>query len=316
MLRKRIIHAITLITYGVSIYSLFFVPDFWISGFAIGFFYVAFHFSIIELKHEAKLKHFFLIMLAAATLLAILLWWSNRYFWISIYLLHTWIFLLAWYILEALQNRKKLSTREVVHIGWYLFTVFLTLTYGTLILAIYPKFPFTCEQIYENSDKIVETLTTPFSFWHEKIASFKDSVAGLSTLSVWDALWVTWSYTDSWVLIKAQPEWVVDSTAIVEWVWIIWFVDTYKQRLVDQVIADNNAVKMNVCELMVWEITDRYDDPVFQFSLILLLFILFYPFLRVIVFVTEVVGRLILKFLVLVGIYKFSVTVEEIDDVM
>ena len=81
---------------------------------------------------------------------------------ISIFLYHAAIFILLYNIIDAVQNRERMSTWEIIHIGGYMFTVFVTLSYATLVLAEYPEFPFTCEGLYDNSDRIVDTVTYPF----------------------------------------------------------------------------------------------------------------------------------------------------------
>ncbi len=182
--RKIFIHLLTIATYLCSIYALFYETSFVGALFSVALFYASLHFSMVELKHEARLRHFFMILLIAATLLSIFFGIDNFYFIVSIYLYHTGIFFLLRYILEALQNRTRLSTWEIVHIGGYIFTVFMTISFGTLILAKYPTFPFTCEDIYKNSDKVIETVTYPFSVGKETLQHIKANVISTTQLSL------------------------------------------------------------------------------------------------------------------------------------
>lgn len=86
-------------------------------------------------------------------------------------------------------------------------------------------------------------------------------------------------------------------------------------RLFDQVVRDNTSVNSSICSVLVEEISERYNKPAFQFSVIMLLFILLYPFLRTFVWVIEGVAWLVLKILLFFGVYSFSTHVREVDDV-
>ena len=83
-----------------------------------------------------------------------------------------------------------------------------------------------------------------------------------------------------------------------------------------QLVDDNTQVNRGLCEVMIDEITKRYNDPIFQFSLVLLLFLLFYPFVRIIVYLLEGISWIILKLLLVTGVYTVVHGYEEVEDVV
>lgn len=315
--RRFFFHLITLISYLLTIYLLFVDKSFSLSLITISILYVAIHFSMIEMKKTARLLHFLWIFFVAATLISFVNWWWDFYFVISVYLFHAWLFCLVWYILEALQNRKILSSWEIIHIWGYIFTVFITLAYSTLILAVYPKFPYSCQQIYDNSDAIVDNIAAPFQWTADTVLEMKNNIKWWRDVSVWDALWLP---QDINIIVRNDSElWTWNTWIVVQsWtkIWLLWYIDSYKKSLVDQVLLDRASVNMGICEIIVNKITDWYNKPVFQFSLILLMFVLFYPFVRVFVYLIEFAAWIVLLLLKVSKVYSFERNLEEVEDLL
>lgn len=325
-MRKLFIYSCTLVAYILSIYFLFVSLHFFVSGVAISCLYILLHFSFIDAKNFLSWTVFAAIMLVACMIIVFLLGDFSFYWILSIVLFHGALIISAYYGLDALTNRVFLSTWEMIHSSGYGFTVFITLCYSCFVLAIYPRFPFTCDQLQENSTRILSTVASPVVWGQETIQQVGGWIQDVSRISVRE-LRLVLGITDTSHEVNT-----VHTGAIYTWqnmlMWtgqyssatgtanpIAESLQVYKMRLFDQVVRDNTQVNNSICSILVQEISQRYNKPTFQFSVIMLLFILLYPFLRTFVWIIEGIAWLVLKILIATGAYRFSKNVREVDDV-
>lgn len=183
-MRKLLVYTCTFLAYMSSIYFLFISLDFLLSGIAIACLYVCLHFSFIEAKHFLSWYVFGSIMLVASLLLLLISGDFSLYWVLAIFLFHGALIVASYYGLDALTNRVTLSTWEMIHSSGYAFTFFITLCYSCFVLAMYPRFPLTCEQLQDNSTRILSTVASPVFWGQETIENIGDWIADFFNMSV------------------------------------------------------------------------------------------------------------------------------------
>jgi len=59
--------------------------------------------------------------------------------------------------------------------GMYIFTVFITITYGILMVGILQKIPFDCDSIAKSYDAVGSTITRPWDKTSEHLQLRRDT---------------------------------------------------------------------------------------------------------------------------------------------
>lgn len=160
---------------------------------------------------------------------------------------------------------------------------------------MYSQFPFKCEDLSNASNSVVDFFTNPLKLWLETANQIKDDTQSFFDTSLWNTLWKTTS-------INAET--TVGS-----------LINDYRERIVNQVVKDNKSINMWICDYVLWEINNRYNKPVFQFSLILLMYLLFYPFLRIIFWIMSIIWIVIFKILLWLKAYNIKKVLKEVEEI-
>ena len=58
-------------------------------------------------------------------------------------------------------------------------------------------------------------------------------------------------------------------------------LNEYKKNLIDQAITDNKNVNMGICDYVLGQMNTIYNTPGFKVSVIVLMFLLLYGFIRI-----------------------------------
>ncbi len=95
--------------------------------------------------------------------------------------------------------------------------------------------------------------------------------------------------------------------------WILWKIDSFKDKIIDQVLADKKLIDSWVCNYIIDEIWKRYNKPQFKFSVIVLLWFLIFPFVRIFFFILWIINLLIFKLFNILWVYKFVKIKEEVE---
>jgi hypothetical protein len=88
------------------------------------------------------------------------------------------------------------------------------------------------------------------------------------------------------------------------------------KQLVNQIQAENVSTSMGICDYLLTKVNMEFGRPEFAASLILLLFLLLYPFVRIVFWVMSLIAFIIFKLCYLMGIYKVSSHQEEIEKII
>jgi len=205
----------------------------------------------------------------------------------------------AW-LLQWPSNEKTNRDTATYFTTWgYMFTVFITIAYSLFIVGYYEKFPFTCEWLSEASNSVIETVTKPFKMGMEEVKDIKDSAQDFFATKWWDVVDITEN-----IIIKTweeQPKFL-DKLSI------------YKTQLIDQTIEDNTKINMGICDYVLGEINTIYNTPGVKISVIALMFLLLYGFIRIEFWIMTGIGILLFKILHKSNIYRIKKVLKEVEE--
>lgn len=294
--RKRlvIVTAITLFFYIMIVYSLFFMKDVFQSLLFVFLFFIAFHFFYLEVK-KYKLIYFFVWVLILSIVEFILVWFNIWQYPVSLLALNLGIFAFISNIEVPLKRKIWFNSLNYFTIWWFIFTAFTAITYSFALLWMYSQFPFQCTDLSSASSNVVDFFTKPFKIWLDTANQMKEDTQSFFKASLENTLW--------------------KKTAIVPQSKFLIFINDYRERMIDQVVKDNKSVNLWICDYVLWEINSRYDKPVFQFSLILLMYLLFYPFLRIIFWIMSIVWIMIFKLMFRLKVYNIQKVLKEVEEI-
>lgn len=179
--------------------------------------------------------------------------------------------------------------------GGYIFTVFVTIGYGIALIGLYTSFPFTCEGLSASSNKVVDTITTPFKLWLKEAETLKDQAKLFFWAQVKDAVLLNRH-------LQNTPE--------------PWLFGLISKQLIKQIQAENVSTSMGICDYLLTKVNIVFGKPEFAASLILLLFLLLYPFIRIVFRVMSLIAFVVFKICYFTGIYKILVHNEPIEKIM
>ncbi|HBB04708.1 TPA: hypothetical protein DCZ39_07635 [Patescibacteria group bacterium] len=78
---------------------------------------------------------------------------------------------------------------------------------------------------------------------------------------------------------------------------IIQNINAFKKNLIDQTLKDNTTVNMGICDYLLGQMNQIYENPAFKTSVILLMFLLLYGFVRIVFWLMTGIAFLIFKIL-------------------
>jgi len=177
-------------------------------------------------------------------------------------------------------DKVKWNTIGYFNVGGYIFTVFITVGYSFFVLGYYAKFPFTCQDLSNASSRVINVFTNPVTAGVERI---KTDTSSFFTTKVKDIAIIGQD-------ISLQGK--QSSSSI-----IVQKFNTFKKNLIDQTLKDNSTVNMGICDYLLGQMNLIYENPAFKTSVILLMFLLFYGFVRIVFWVMTGIAFILFKIL-------------------
>jgi hypothetical protein len=177
--------------------------------------------------------------------------------------------------------------------------VFVTIWYSLLLLGFYDKFPLTCQDLSNASDSVVNFFTRPVTDGAKKISA---STQWFRNTKVSDVAKISNTVSLSTNTSSSKS--------------LIQQINSWKKTLIDQALADNSTVSMGICDYVLTQVNKIYNNPAFLTSVVFLLFILLYSFVRIVFWVMAWLAFIIFKLFFLCGLYttrKEFVEVERIE---
>jgi len=88
----------------------------------------------------------------------------------------------------------------------------------------------------------------------------------------------------------------------------------FKKNLIDQTLKDSNTVNLGICDYILGEMNKIYDKPAFKASVILLMFLIFYGFIRIVFWVMTGIALFMFKILFMLKAYRITTVLKEVED--
>lgn len=166
-----------------------------------------------------------------------------------------------------------------------------TITFGFAVLWINTKFPFQCSQISNINETLLKTTTTWIFFWNDDVEEEKPMIEIKTNTQEHE--W--WEEDDETIISEAR--------------------NIFKTNIVDWFIESKDLINNKVCEAVVSQIDEIYQNPVFQIGVIFWIYLLFYWVIRLLVWIITIIWYmlfLLVKFMWLYGIEKETAEVENV----
>lgn len=258
-------------------------------------FFVCFHFFYIQIsKIPLRYLVFLLIFLSIVTRLAI--WWMHYILGIAVIVINAWIWMLAYYLQSETRDKIRFSSWAYFNVGGYIFTVFVTIWYSLILLGFYDKFPLSCQDLSNASDRVVNFFTRPVTDGAKKITA--------STTSFWNTKVGDIVKEGKTVSLQTNDK---SNTSFIQ------KINTWKKNLIDQALSDNNTVSMWICDYVLSQVNKIYNNPAFLTSVVFLLFILLYSFVRIVFWVMSWLAFILFKILFRLKLYRVEKVMEEVE---
>ncbi|MCX6823623.1 MAG: hypothetical protein NT085_00645 [candidate division SR1 bacterium] len=259
-------------------------------------FFLFFHFFYLEIR-KFPIKYLLIIMLIVSIFGGLFIGYSHFFLILSVWCINAGIVMLARYLQGESHDKIKFSSINYFNVGGYIFTVFITLGYSFFVLGYYAKFPFTCQNLSDASNRVINIFTRPV-------------VAGVTKVKTDTSTFFTTKVKD--IAIIGQD--ISLQTKQSNYSLIVQKFNLFKKNLVDQTLKDNTMVNMGICDYLLGQMNQIYNNPAFKTSVILLMFLLLYSFVRIVFWVMTGIAFVIFKVLFALKAYRVHTEMKEVED--
>ena len=209
----------------------------------------------------------------------------------SVWLSLVTIWFLLVYLRGYFDNVRKINWLSYFTRWGYIFTLMTTITFGFAVLWINTKFPFQCSQISNINETLLKTTTTWIFFWNDDVEEEKPMIEIKTNTQEHE--W--WEEDNETIITEAR--------------------NIFKTNIVDWFIESKDLINNKVCEAVVSQIDEIYQNPVFQIGVIFWIYLLFYWVIRLLVWIITIIWYmlfLLVKFMWLYSIEKETAEVENV----
>ena len=280
----------SLVTYGLVIRKLFRKEEFLFSWILFCILFIELIFLAIDVRGVKKrIMWWGLIILWIISCLLVPhpVWQVITAIWLS---LITIGFLLV-FLRSYFNDVRKINWLTYFTSGWYIFTLLTSITFWFAILWINTKFPFECDQISHINDNLLKTSWL-FSNWLER-----EEEKPLIQIDLWNGVEnFEWEDNNSTIIKEAR--------------------NALKENMVDWFIETKDVINNKVCEAIVSEIDQIYQNPVFQVGAVFWIYLLFYWVIRIFVRVVTIIWYVIFTIVRILWLYKVEKKEWIIEDVL
>lgn len=287
---------LSLITYILLFSTLFLNFVILISMIYVLLFFLFFQFFYLEIR-KLPIKYLLTVMVVVSLLEGIFIWYTHIFLVLSAWCINAGIVMLAWYLQGASHDKIRFSSLDYFNVGGYIFTVFITIGYSFFVLGYYAKFPFSCQDLSTASNRVINIFTNPIN---AGVAKIKTDTSAFFNTKIKD------------IAVIGQD--ISLETKQSSYSLIIQKFNTYKKNLIDQTFKDNTMINMGICDYLLWQMDQIYENPTFKASVILLMFLLLYGFVRIVFWVMTGIALLIFKTLFWLNLYHVTKVLREVED--
>lgn len=284
-LRKRFFIVFSSITYGFFVYNLFWKQELILSLILFCIFFIELIFLSIDLRNERK---------RILRTILLITWWILRLFIPNpirqlVVSLRISLITIGYLIVSLrgyFKNVRKINWFVYFSKGAYIFTLMTTILFWFAILWINTKFPFECNQISSLNENIIKKSTSSFLFGNfddeKTVFDLKREIEEIQGLTD----------EEQNVLKEARTN--------------------LKTNTMEGFLETKNSINSKICETVIEQINQVYQNPVFQVGVIFWIYLLFYGVFRIVVRCVIIVGYVVFFVVKLFWGYK----VEKLRDIV
>ncbi len=270
------------------------------------FFLISF-FVVLEF-YRLWLKIFQFFFIIFGIVVSIMFWLENFKIFFSICIFHFGLIVFYYLLNYELNNRISFRTFSYFFSGRYVFTIFVIFSYSFLFLWMNNKFDLTCDNLQKTTDNFIDFASKPLKLWIKEVKNTKQKVSNFFSTDVWD------------VIVSTQV--ISLNKNIVEENKNKWFIKKLSEKydklqdMVKKAIDDNKIVNQWICSIVVEQIKQKMNNPVLILSVLFLLFLVIYPFIRWIFIIVSFLWWIIFEILYLFKLYKKEEWVKKIKQIL
>ncbi len=255
-------------------------------------FFVVFHFFYLEIR-ELPIWYLLVLMLLVSGIQWLIIGYHHIFLIASLLSINLWIVYMARLLQWVAYERVYRDSTSYFMTWGYMFTVFLTIAYSCFVVGYYKQFPFTCEDLRDASNSVIDIVTQPLKLWVEWAKHLKDNIQLFFATRIGDLQRIN-------IQTNHEPSFLDN-------------VRKYKTQRIDQAIHDNEVVNMGICEYVLHNIKTIYARPGFEISAIVLMFLIFYGFIRIEFWLMTGISLLLFRGLYMMNIYRVKSITRKID---
>ena len=282
----------SLITYILSVQKLFREEDFLSSWIFFCILFIELIFLSIDVRWVKK-RIMWGVLLLLGIILCLLVpnpaWQVLTSIWLSLITIGC----LLVFLRDYFDDVREISRLTYFTRWGYIFTLLTSITYWFAILWIYTKFPFQCEQISHINENILKSTV---SWWVPNEVEIKQNDDMLQINMDKNVDEITWENNDTTIIREAR--------------------NVFRENMVDWFIQTKDSINNKVCEAIVSQIDQIYQNPVFQVWAVFWMYLLFYWVIRIFVWVVTILWYIIFSIAKFFWLYKIEKKEAIVEDVL
>lgn len=297
-IRLIIFSVLWLISYLVCTISLFFWKWFITPAISFIFLFLLIYFIALDcykIKFHYELLVLFFIFLFEVISFTILLWFS-RYLVAELILFNVAIWTFLFLLNRQLNNRIDFSPFAYFTEWWFLITAILTVFFCVFMVWKYTQIPFTCDDIQEFPNKIVETTVNPFKTTRNNIVSrFTEGEESLNIPEFY-APWNPLSKSEEWASADSVENFFIN----------------LRNTINDETVWITNEVSKSTCNYYIQILQKTQKSWWIQIAWIVIGYLLLVWVFKILLRVVSIIWFVLFVLLRIFGVYKFGkITVEK-----
>lgn len=289
--------SITLASYWLAIIFLFHNHELILSLTAVFSFFIAFHFFYLEL-YKFHWKYFIIAFILWIIITGIIITPQTTAMWIANIVFHAMIGLLWYNLYWQTEWKIWFDWLSYFSSGGYLFTMALALVYSTIIVNFFSEFPMSCQQLNEESNKVIVAVISPFKISREKTQEITN----------WTKTFFSSTFKDLSVGAKN-----IEISSPNQWNKLVKTLTTRKENLITKTLQENEKLNNTICDFTLKTINEKLQSPTIQYPVIILIILLIYPFLRIVVWVLSIIGFSLFELWYLSKLYTKQKETREVE---
>lgn len=283
--KQRTAYSITVILYLVSIYFLFYKAQLVEWSFAVIGLLFSIHFAVISAKQYklyVKKINRILLLIFSSGIIALTTQYNPTLIILAYVIFHIGLYLYIAGKRGFITNSISPHPRYFANVGMYLFTLFCTVSYSIIMIGILWRIPFDCVTIEDSYDKVGSFISDPLQKGLTNVQEFFKKNP--------DAITIT----------DPESAGLLDELLTLE----VW--DTF--------LSERTKINNNICNTLFDNIQSQFQKPWFQIAILLPLFLIMSPIIRIILYVVSAVTTIVIQLFIKLKIYRKHKVTKIVDE--